>query len=66
MPARWGYAAAASTVDVRHLVPGHDAAAKDQFWQHTRHIWLLDMGMLAGLSLFYAGFVRWKIRSLGR
>jgi hypothetical protein len=22
----------------------------------------LDMGMLAALSLFYAGFVRWKIR----
>jgi ABC-type multidrug transport system ATPase subunit len=61
MPARWGYAAAASTVDVRHLVPA-TLLPQDQFWQHTRHFWLLDMGMLAGLALFFACFVRWKIR----
>ncbi len=61
MPARWGYAAAASTVDVRHLVPA-TLLPQDQFWQHTRHFWLLDMGMLAGLAVFFACFVRWKIR----
>ncbi len=61
IPARWGYAAAASTVDVRHLVPG-SLLPQDRFWQHTSKIWLLDMGMLAALSVFYATFVRWKIR----
>jgi energy-coupling factor transporter ATP-binding protein EcfA2 len=61
MPARWGYAAASSTVDLRHLVPD-SLLSQDRFWQHTSKIWLLDMGMLAALSLFYAGFVRWKIR----
>jgi ABC-type multidrug transport system ATPase subunit len=61
MPARWGYAAAASTVDLRHLVPP-TLLPQDQFWQHTRHFWLMDMGMLAGLMVFYACFVRWKIR----
>ncbi|ORA80416.1 ABC transporter ATP-binding protein [Mycobacterium malmoense] len=61
MPARWGYAAAASTVNVRHLVPG-SLIPQDRFWQHTSKIWLLDMGMLAALSVFYAGFVRWRIR----
>jgi len=61
MPARWGYAAAASTVDLRHLVPD-SLLSQDRFWEHTSKIWLLDMGMLAALSLFYAGFVRWKIR----
>jgi ABC-type multidrug transport system ATPase subunit len=61
MPARWGYAAAASTVDLRHLVPD-TMLPQDRFWQHTSKVWLLDMGMLAALSLFYAGFVRWKIR----
>jgi ABC transport system ATP-binding/permease protein len=61
MPTRWGYAAAASTVDLRELVPG-SLVPKDRFWQHAPKIWLLDMGMLAALSLFYAGFVRWKIR----
>jgi ABC transport system ATP-binding/permease protein len=61
MPARWGYAAASSTVDVRHLVPV-SLLPQDRFWQHTSKIWLLDIGMLAGLSVFYAAFVRWKIR----
>jgi ABC transport system ATP-binding/permease protein len=61
MPARWGYAAAAATVDVRHLVPP-TLLPQDQFWQHTRHFWLLDMGVLAGLTVFYACFVRWNIR----
>jgi len=61
MPARWGYAAASSTVDVRHLVPG-SLLPQDRFWQHTRKVWLFDVGMLAALALSYAGFVRWKIR----
>ncbi|UQX12492.1 ATP-binding cassette domain-containing protein [Candidatus Mycobacterium methanotrophicum] len=61
MPARWGYAAASSTVDVRHLVPG-SLLPQDRFWQHAPEIWLFDMGMLAVLAVFYAGFVRWKIR----
>jgi ABC-type multidrug transport system ATPase subunit len=61
MPARWGYAAAASTVDLRHLVPD-SLLSQDRFWQHTSKAWLLDMGMLAALSLIYFGFVRWKIR----
>ncbi|WP_197504155.1 ATP-binding cassette domain-containing protein, partial [Mycobacterium sp. E1214] len=61
MPARWGYAAAASTVDLRHLVPDN-LLSQDRFWQHTPKVWLLDLGMLAALSLFYAGFVRWRIR----
>ena len=61
MPARWGYAAASSTVDVWHLVPG-SLLPQDRFWQHTRKVWLFDVGMLAALALSYAGFVRWKIR----
>ena len=61
MPARWGYAAAASTIDLRTLVPGAEVP-RDRFWEHTSKIWLLDMGMLAALSLFYLGFVRWKLR----
>ncbi|MEY8016552.1 ATP-binding cassette domain-containing protein [Mycobacterium servetii] len=61
MPARWGYAAAAATVDLRHLVPD-SLLSQDRYWQHTAGTWLLDMGMLAALSVFYGGFVRWKIR----
>ena len=61
MPARWGYAAAASTVDLRHLVPRR-CSPRTSSGSTRRHIWLLDMGMLAGLSVFFACFVRWKIR----
>jgi ABC transport system ATP-binding/permease protein len=61
MPTRWGYAAAASTVDLHTLMPGGELP-HDRFWEHTQKIWLIDMGTLAGLSLFYACFVRWKIR----
>ncbi|WP_216360900.1 FHA domain-containing protein [Mycobacterium heckeshornense] len=61
MPSRWGYAAAASTIDLRQLVPGA-LIPKDRFWLHTPKVWLFDVAMLAGLSVCYAGFVRWKIR----
>jgi hypothetical protein len=61
MPARWGYAAAASTVDLRSLMPGPELP-HDRFWEHASKIWLFDMGMLAALSVLYFGFVRWRIR----
>lgn len=35
---------------------------KDRLWDHTRGTWLLDMGMLAVLSVCYAVVVWWKIR----
>lgn len=61
VPRALGYAAAASTVDLRHGIPG-SLVAQDRFWQHKSSIWLFDMAVLAALSLFHAGFVRWKIR----
>ncbi|WP_066903843.1 FHA domain-containing protein [Mycolicibacterium houstonense] len=60
-PARWGFAASASTVDLIRLVPG-PLTPKDSHWEHTSATWLFDMAMLAALSVFYVGFVRWKIR----
>ncbi|OBB58114.1 ABC transporter ATP-binding protein [Mycobacterium sp. 852013-51886_SCH5428379] len=60
-PARWGFAASASTVDLTKLVPG-PLTPKDAHWEHTSSAWLFDMAMLVVLSLFYVGFVRWKIR----
>jgi len=61
MPTRWGYAAAASTVDLRTLVPG-SVLPQDRFWEHIPKVWFFDMGMLGALSLLYFCFVRWKIR----
>jgi len=63
-PARWGFAASASTVDLIKLVPG-PLTPKDSHWQHTSSAWLFDMAMLAAISIFYLGFVRWKIRLKG-
>lgn len=60
-PARWGFAASASTVDLIHLVPG-PLTPKDALWEHTTKAWWFDMGMLGALCIAYLGFVRWKIR----
>ena len=61
MPSRWGYAASASTVDVRLLVPG-SLVQQDSHWAHTPGAWLLDMGMLAVLAVLCAVIVRWRLR----
>lgn len=60
-PARWGFAASASTVDLIRLVPG-PLTPKDRHWEHTSAAWLFDMAMLVAISVFYLGFVRWRIR----
>ncbi|WP_445169076.1 ATP-binding cassette domain-containing protein [Mycolicibacterium sp. Dal123E01] len=60
-PARWGFAASASTVDLIHLVPG-PLTPKDAHWEHTASAWWFDMGMLAALCVGYLSLVRWKIR----
>ena len=63
-PARWGFAASASTVDLIKLVPT-PSAPNDSFWKHTPKRWIFDMGMLALLCIGYAMFIRWKIRLKG-
>ena len=59
-PARWGHAAAASTVDLRVLEP--DPGPQDAHWAHMPGAWLFDMAMLAVLCLVYGSFVRWRLR----
>ncbi len=60
-PARWGFATSASTIDLRTLCPVPQVP-KDSHWKHTAGAWTFDMAMLVVLSIFYLGFVRWKIR----
>jgi ABC-type multidrug transport system ATPase subunit len=60
-PARWGFAATASTVGLTDLVKP-PIVPDDALWKHTSGAWLLNMAMLAALSLFYLSFVRFKIR----
>ncbi|MEO8815659.1 MAG: ABC transporter permease, partial [Mycobacterium sp.] len=61
-PGRWGYAAGASTVDINALMAEVPQIPHDSHWKHTHGAWLLDMGMLAFLSITYGSFIRWKIR----
>lgn len=59
LPSRWGYAAAAATVDVTAIDP---LAAHDQLWTHEARWWLADMAILALLGVVWAGVVRWQLR----
>jgi ABC-type multidrug transport system ATPase subunit len=61
-PGRWGYAAGASSIDFPDLVKVKQIPTNDPIWQHSQHILFFDLGMLAALSLFYGGYVRWSIR----
>lgn len=60
-PARWGFAATASTVGVTDMVKP-PIMPDDSHWKHDSGAWILDMAMLGGLSIFYLCFVRFKIR----
>ncbi|MGK2881635.1 MAG: ATP-binding cassette domain-containing protein [Mycobacterium sp.] len=60
-PARWGFAVTASTVGLTELVKP-PIVPDDSLWKHGGGTWLFNMAMLAALSVFYLGFVRWKIR----
>lgn len=61
MPSRWGYAAQGATVDLWAVSPGPQSP-RDSHFQHAPAAWLLDMGMLAVLSVGYGALVRWRIR----
>ncbi|MGW2402178.1 FHA domain-containing protein [Kitasatospora sp. NPDC001664] len=54
VPSRWALAAMAATVDLRQAVPGELTA--DPLFRHQLSTWLLDMGVLLGLSVVF-GFL---------
>jgi ABC-type multidrug transport system ATPase subunit/pSer/pThr/pTyr-binding forkhead associated (FHA) protein len=63
VPARWGFAAAASTVDLNNV---EGALPVDRLWRHERSAWLLDMGMLVLLAGVFIGVVRFRLRLRAR
>jgi ABC transport system ATP-binding/permease protein len=63
VPARWGFAAAASTVDLNNV---EAALPVDRLWRHMRGAWLLDMGMLVLLAAVFVGLVRFRLRLRAR
>lgn len=58
-PARWGFAAGASTVDLRNLSP---SAQPDTLWQHTVPIWSLDASILVVIAALLALFTWSRLR----
>jgi hypothetical protein len=63
VPGRWGFAAAASTVDLNNI---EAALPADRLWRHVRSAWLLDMGMLVLLAAFFISVVRFRLRLRAR
>ena len=60
MPARWGFAASASTTDLPTIAPL--LQTKETLWSHHTGWWLLDMAALIVLGAVLAGCVRWRLR----
>jgi hypothetical protein len=50
LPTRWGFAAAASSADLRGIAPG---TPPDALWRHDSGQWALDIGMLGVLTVVF-------------
>ncbi|MEU1427520.1 FHA domain-containing protein [Nocardia sp. NPDC005746] len=61
-PSRWGYGAAAASIDLDTLSP-HDGGP-DPLWKHTIGTWLLDMGVLAGLAAIFLALAWYRLHQL--
>jgi len=59
IPAQWGFAATASTVDLRRVDKLTDS---NQVWAHYVGWWVFDMLVLVVFGLLWAGFVRYRLR----
>jgi ABC-type multidrug transport system ATPase subunit/pSer/pThr/pTyr-binding forkhead associated (FHA) protein len=59
VPARWGFAASASTVDLNAVEAG---LPLDRLWRHLPGAWFADVGMLVALAAALAGLVRYRLR----
>jgi ABC-type multidrug transport system ATPase subunit len=60
IPARWGFAATASTADLHTIAPV--LQNRDTLWSHHSGWWLLDMTALILLGAILTGCIRWRIR----
>ncbi len=60
-PSRWGFAAVASTTNLNQVTPPPPGNTPDPLWQHSPHVWLLDMGMQLVLTAVLAGLTWWRL-----
>ncbi len=59
VPARWGFAAGASTIDLREMVQG---VPDDPLWAPTSSQWWMDVGLMAGMILVATALTWWNVR----
>jgi hypothetical protein len=59
VPAQWGFAASASTVDLRRV---DTLAANAEMWTHYSGWWVFDIVMLVLFGAIAAGLVRYRLR----
>ncbi|MGE7384039.1 FHA domain-containing protein [Streptomyces sp. NPDC004126] len=60
VPSRWALGAMAGTIDLGRTVPG--TLTDDPLFAHSAGVWLLDVGMLAALSVLFAVLVARLLR----
>ena len=60
-PSRWGFAAAASTVNLNQVTPPPPGNTPDPLWRHSPQVWLLDMAMQLALTAVLAGLTWWRL-----
>jgi ABC-type multidrug transport system ATPase subunit len=64
-PSRWGFAANAASTDL-NTVGGYTAGNNaDPAWNHTPHAWLIDVGAMVALFIFYSAITWWRLNKLG-
>lgn len=59
VPAQWGFAAAAATVDLHRV---DRLAEQNALWAHYSGWWVFDMLMLVVFGVAWAGFARFRLR----
>jgi len=63
-PARWGFGATASTVDLNALLAG-SGKTPDTLWDHRSSAWLLAMGLQVLLVMVFALIAWWRLLRIG-
>ncbi|HXL94430.1 MAG TPA: FHA domain-containing protein [Streptosporangiaceae bacterium] len=64
VPARWGYAAMASTVNLNVISQRPPGYYADPLWTHASGTWLHDMGALIGLAVLFILIAWYQMRRL--
>ena len=60
-PSRWGFSAAASTLNLNQVTPPPPGNTPDPLWQHTPHNWLVDMAEQLLLTAVLAALAWWRL-----